>query len=161
MAAPTPTARVAPNGTKLKDGYKSVITFARLSNFAIFEKSMTPPGYDGGDPIEQTTMHNDDVHTKAPQSLIDCTNSTIKCAYDPKCYKDSGGALSLINIEDTITQRFSDGSTLAYYGYLKSWTPDEMSMGEQPEATVEIVVTNFDPVNKVEALPVLTEVTGT
>jgi hypothetical protein len=68
---------------------------------------------------------------------------------------------ALINNETTITVHFPDGSTLAFYGYLKTFEPQEMTEGEQPEAECEFVVTNWDPANRVEAGPVMVEVAGT
>lgn len=158
MAAPVATVRQTPAGIKLKDGFRSLITFALDPDISFWEKTVTPPGIDGGDSIEQTTMHNVDWRTMAPRSLKTLTDSSTKVAYDPALYTQ---ILSLINAETTVTVRFADGSTLAYYGYLKSFEPDEMSEGTQPEATINIVPTNFDPVNKVEAAPVLTSVAGT
>lgn len=158
MAAPTPTIRQEPSGIKLQDGYKTLITFDHDPDICFWEKTVTPPGIDGGDSIEQTTMHNDDWRTMAPRSLKTLMDSNTVVAWDPNLYTR---ILVLINREGTITVRFPDGSTLAYYGYLKSFEPSEMVEGTQPEATVNIVPTNWDYVNKVEAAPVLTEVAGT
>lgn len=158
MAAPSASARVDPSGIKLKDGYSSLITFARDTNAALWEKTVTPPGVDGGDAIEQTTMHNDDWRTFAPRSLKTLTEHTFTAAYDPVFYTD---VLSLVNFEDTITVTFPDGSTLAFFGYLKMFEPGELVEGEQPEATVTIVPTNWDSANDVEAAPVMTSVAGT
>jgi len=158
MAAPSPTTRVSPAGIKLKDGYRSLITFSLDSNIDLWEKKVTPPGLDGREKINQTTMWNDDFITYAPRSLTDMTDSSMTCAYDPVAYTQ---IQAIINREGTVTQTFSDGSTLAYYGYLQKFEPQELDEGTQPEAKVTIVCTNFDPVNHVEAAPVLTSVSGT
>lgn len=158
MAAPVPTTRVEPAGIKLKDGYQTLITFALDPNIEFWEKTVQPPGMDGGDAIEQTTMHNDRWRTMAPRSLVTLTESNTKVAYDPQVYVS---ILAILNVETTVTVRFPDGSTLAYFGFLRSFEPDELVEGTQPEATVNITPTNFDPVEKVEAGPVLTSVTGT
>lgn len=159
MAAPTPTARVAPTGIKLKDGYQALITFALDPNIEFWEKQVTPPGMDGGDPIDQTTMHNVDWRTSAPRALITLTNSSVTVAYDPTVYT---ACLNLINRETTITVTFSDGSTVAFFGFLKSFTPAAMVEGTQPEATIEIVPTNFDNgAAKVESGPAVAGVAGT
>jgi hypothetical protein len=99
MAAPTPTARVAPAGIKLKDGFPTKITLAADTNIEFWEKQVKPPGIDGGDAVVQTTM--------------------------------------------------------------QMFDPGELVEGTQPEATITIVPTNFDPSGKVEAAPVLTNVSGT
>lgn len=158
MAAPTPSARVDPTGIRLDDGYSTLITLAVDTDISFWEKTVTPPGLDGRDPIDTTTMHNERVVTKAPRSLIDVTDATATVAYDPLVYDQ---CLSALNVRTTVTIRFPDGGTYCFFGFLQAFTPQEMSEGEQPEAEVTICVTNFDPVNHVEALPVLTNVAGT
>lgn len=158
MAAPAASVRSQPAGIKLKDGYKTVITFAADVDIEFWEKTVKPPGIDGGDHIEQTTMHNTSWRTMAPRSLRTLTESTTKAAYDPVLYTS---ILALINLETTVTVRFPDGSTLAFYGYLQKFEPDDLAEGTQPEATITITPTNFDPVNHVEASPVLVAVAGT
>ncbi len=158
MAAPTPAAVGSPGGIKLKDGYQTRITFNADTDVSLWEKSVKTPGVDGGDSIEQTTMRNSTWRTFAPRSLKTLTEATFKGAYDPDIYNQ---LLALINVETTVTVQFPDGSTLAFYGFLKTFEPDELVEGTQPEASVTIVPTNFDHVNKVEAGPVLTSVSGT
>lgn len=158
MAAPSPTARGVPTGIKMKDGYRALITLSNNTTIQLWEKQVQPPGFDGGDAIEQTTMHNDDYRTFAPRSLITLTEFSVTAAYDP-------GVLTAIsqqvNREQTITITFTDGSTWACFGFMKSFTPQQMSEGEQPEAEITIQPTNWDPTNRVEAGPALASVTGT
>jgi len=158
MAAPTPTVPVAPAGIKLDDGYRSRYVFAADTDVSLWPKTVKPIGIDGGDPINTTTMLNDDAETTAPQALVKTTAGSMKCAYDPDFYNQ---ALALVNVKTTITQVWPDGSTLAFYGYLRLFDPDELQRGTQPEANVGIESTNWDHVNKVEAFPVLTSVAGT
>ena len=158
MAAPVPTVRQSPGGIKLDDGYQTLVTFASDPDIEFWEKTVQPPGIDGGDAIDTTTMHIDEWRTMAARALKTLTESSLTVAYDPILYTS---ILALINVETTITITFPDGSTLAFYGFLRSFEPSEMSEGEQPEATVNITPTNFDPVNFVEADPVLTNVPGT
>jgi hypothetical protein len=158
MAAPTPTPRTTPSGLKLKDGYRALVTFATDANFEVWEKQVTPPGMDGGEPIEQTTMWNDNYRTFAPRALITMTPHTFTGAYDPAFYS---AAAALINVETTVTVTFKDGSTLAFYGFLQKFDPQALVEGQQPEATFTIVPTNTDPSDGTEAGPVLTSVAGT
>lgn len=159
MAAPATTARSTPAGRFLRDGYQTLIAFSRYPTVQFWEKTVQPPGLNGGDPIDITTMHNEDVKTKAARQLYDLTPSKTRVAYDPKCYTQ---ILTLLN-DDTgsVTVHFPDGSTLDFYGYVMNFEPAELREGEQPEADVTIVPTNFDRTNNVEASPVLTEVAGT
>ena len=157
MAAPSATARVAPTGLKLRDGYSTKITLSRDPNINFWERTVTPPGIDGGDSIEITTMHNDDWRVFAPRSLATLTEMTCSAAYDPQVYTE---ILGVLNLNDQITVRFPDGSTLAFWGYLKMFEVGEHSEGEFPECTITIVPTNEDD-DGAERSPVLTSVAGT
>lgn len=158
MAAPTPTARQSPTGIKLETGHQVLITFARDPDFSLWEKVVTPPGMEGGDAIDITTQHNTAWRTFAPRKLKQMSESQFTAGYDPNFYSQG---LSLLNQRDTVTVTFPDGSTIAAYGYLKTFTPNGMQDGEFPEATCMVVITNYDHVNKVEAAPVVTSVSGT
>lgn len=158
MAAPTPTARGTPSGIRLDDGFSSKITFAAAPTVSLWEKTVKPPGLDGGEKVETTTMHNVTYRTMGPRQLKTLMDTTTKCAYDPIIYQT---VLALINVRTTITVSFPDGSTLAFFGYLQKFEPDELQEGTQPEATVTIVPTNYDPVGHAEAAAVLTNVVGT
>lgn len=158
MAAPTPTVRVTPGGIMLKDGYRTLITFSRDTDVSLWEKKVTPFGLDGRESIDQTTMWNNDYVTKAPRSLVDTTDGSMTCSYDPAVYTQ---LVAMLNVEQTITYTVSDGTTVAVYGYLQKFEPQEMEEGTQPEAKVTIVHTNWDYVNKVEAGPAVASVSGT
>jgi len=158
MAAPAVTARQAPTGRMLEDGFSSVYAFSRDPNVNLWEKTVTPVGIDGGDAIDVTTMHNDNWRTFAPRTLRTLTEGSFTAAYDPICYNE---ILQMINIEQAITQHLPDGSSVAFYGYLRVFEPNELSEGEHPEATVTIQPTNRDPTTGAEEAPVVTLVAGT
>lgn len=156
--APSPTARGTPSGIKIDDGFRTLVTLAVNPTISFWEKSVTPPGLEGGDPVETSTMHNLTYRTMNPRKLITMTEFTMTAAYDPAVYSQ---IVSNINRKTTITVRFPDGSTLAFYGYLRNFQPGELVEGEQPEATITVVPTNQDPTTGSEESPVLTSVTGT
>lgn len=158
MAAPALTARVFPAGIKMDDGFPTTIAFARDPDVSLWEKTVKPPGIDGGDPVDTNTMHNVAWRTKSPRKLKTMTESTITAAYDPKVITQ---IVELVNMEGSITVHYPDGSTLSFYGYLQKFEPSDMKEGEQPEASVTIVTTNQDPVTGSEEPPVLVEVSGT
>lgn len=158
MAAPTAAARSAPAGIRIDDGFSTLIAFATIPTISFWEKTVTPPGIDGGDAIDTTTMHNVLWRSRASRALKTLTDSSLKAAYDPNLYNS---ILALINLETTITVHFPDGSTLAFFGFLQKFEPGDLAEGTQPECTITIVPTNIDPVNHVEAAPVLTSVAGT
>lgn len=157
MSAPTATARQTPAGIKLDDGFKTLVCPAANPTISFWEKTVKPPGLDGGDAIDTTTMHNNTWRTKAPRALVTMTDGDCKAAYDPNLYNT---ILTLLNVKTVWTVTFPDGSTLAFWGFLKSFAPDELKEGAQPEATVMIVPTNQDSTGTEQA-PVLTSVAGT
>lgn len=158
MSAPALSARSTPSGILLPDGYQTLISFTANTSVSFWEKTVKPPGADGGDPIQQTTMHNIAWRTMAPRALKTLTESTCVAAYDPNVFNQ---IISLINVRTSITVHFPDGSTLVFYGFLQKFEPSEMKEGDQPEATVTICPTNYDYSAHVEAAPVLTSVAGT
>lgn len=158
MAAPTPSARVTPGGIALKDGYRTVVTITFDTDISFWEVAVTPPGVDGGDAIDQTTMHNQRFRVMLNRALLTLTEMSFTAAWDPAVYDQ---AVSAINVNTTITVTFPDLSTLAFYGFMKTFQPDQIVEGTQPRATVTITPSNWDPTNKVEAGPLLTSVTGT
>lgn len=158
MTAPTVVLRGTPDGVRLKDGYQTLFAFELDNGVALWEKTVTPPGLDGGDAIDTTTMHNVTYRTMASRALITLTESSFTAAYDPSMY-DS--ILALCNVEQAITCHFPDGSTLTFYGYLKSFIPGANVEGTQPEGTATIVPTNTDPDTGTEEAPVYAAATGT
>lgn len=154
----TTTARQTPNGIRLEDGYRSLVAFDRDPNIELWEIEVKPPGIDGGDQINTTTMHNTTWRSMASRALMTLTESTIKFAYDPLLYT---AVIALCNREGAITQIFPDGSTLDYYGYLKRVEFDPLVEGTFPTGTATIVPTNVDPITRAEVAPVVTAVLGT
>lgn len=157
MAAPVPTARLAPVGTMLKDGYQTLITFAADPDVALWEKTVQPAQINGGDAIPTTTMHNQNWETAHPQSLKKQEAGQATFAYDPKKYAN---IMALINVLTVITTTFPDGTTEAAFGWLKSFNRAALQKGEFPEATGEIEFSGCDT-NGVEQAPVVTPVSGT
>jgi len=159
MTAPTPTPRGTPSGIMLENSYQVLITFGNNPTLCLWEKDVQPNGVDNGDPIDETTQHNEGLRTKAPRALNDITNGKTKVAYDPEMYDE---AFTQCGKVTTVTYWLPDGSSLALYGYMKSFIPAGLSGdGTQPEADIEIVATNRDPITKEIELPVLTSAVGT
>ena len=162
MAAPVAAAaRINPSSVgeiPLDDGFSTQIAFATDTDVAFWEKSVQPPGLDGGDPIETTTMLNALWRTLRARKLVTLTEIVVVASYDPVVYTQ---VLALVNREDTVTLFFPDDSTLAFFGYLRMFTPSPHVEGSPPEANITIQPTNWDYNNDVEEAPVLVETAGT
>jgi hypothetical protein len=137
---------------RIDDGYQTLVSFASAPSVQFYQKTVTPPGMDGGGEVDTTTMLNETYRTRNPKPLITMSNMSMTAAYDPGVY-DS--ILSLINVNNLITVTFPDGATLAFYGWLNSFTPGECTEGTQPTATVDIIPSNQDE-SGVETAPVYT-----
>jgi len=153
MGAPTPTARGVPLGRWLGDGFRTLINFAENPTVSLWEKSVQPPGLDGGDAVETTTMHNVNYRTMSSRFLKTMTESSVMAAYDPQVYDQ---LVALINVETTITVHMPNGGSLAFFGFLRTFEPAEHVEGTQPEATCTFTPTNVDPADGTEAAPVYT-----
>lgn len=124
----------------LEDGYQTLIGFTGAPSILLREKTVQPFGMDGGDRIEQTTMRNVTVHTYAPQHLIEATQMQFTASYDPGVLTT---IISMININDLISVFHSDGTAWEFFGYLRSFVPNENQIGEQPTAACIIEPTNL------------------
>ena len=156
MAAPSPTPRSTPLGLPLRDGFGTMVTFGDEAAMSIWEKETTPPGKDGGDAINTTTFHNTARQTKWPRALLEDTDTSGVCAYDPDVETELE---TLINDNMEITITFNDGTTKAVWGYLKEFAPQSHTDGDMPEANFVVVITNTDDAFAEQA-PVVAAVAG-
>lgn len=158
MSAPVPATRVPPTGKPMTNGFPIVIVFAAAPDVPFWEVKITPPGMDGGDPINTTTQHNVEWRTMAMRILKTLTNSKITANWNPSTYS---AVKDLINKETTITIIFPTNPrrSIAFFGGLKSAEPQEFDeqSTEPPTIEMEIVAINCDPddPNRVEQGPVI------
>lgn len=159
MADPSAAGtRHSPSGIPLQDGYQTTISPAGAADLEFREISVKPPGIDGGDAIDFADMQSSTWRIKLPRSLKEMTECTVSAHWDPLLYTN---ALARVNQHDTWTIFFPDGSTLAFYGFLRQFEPDELSEGEPPTCTLTIQPTSWDADNDVEADYEYTNVAGT
>ena len=137
---------------RIDDGHSTIVTFAEDGAIALFEKEVTPPGVDGGGANPTTTMRNTVWRTNAPKKLKTLTDAALTVAYDPAVI-DSIVAMCQIN--QLITVTYPDLSTLAFWGWLDTFTPNANVEGEQPTAEVNIIPSNMNG-SLVETAPVFT-----
>jgi hypothetical protein len=158
MAAPATTARIAPVGIPYHDGFSTLIAFELDPDLSVWEQTVSMPGIDGGDAIEFTSMHNVEWRTMRPRQLKTLTEFSSTCFYDERAFTQ---LLAIINAEGSITIHFPDGATYDFYGFLRGVDGPEHAEGTPPTMTLNIVPSNWDVSNAVEASPVLTPAIGT
>lgn len=158
MAAPAHTAVGTPTGREIPDGFSTKIVFAAKPSIAFWEISVKPPGMDGGEPIQTTSMRNLVWRTYRSKQLKTLTPLTLKGKYDPDSWADW---LALVNVEGAMTVYWPDGSYLDFYGFVQKVDPDDHKEGELPMLNVTVTPTNFDVANHVEAAPVFVGAPGT
>lgn len=158
MAAPVASTRLTPGGKMIGDGFGSLIVFAKDRDIQFREVGVTPPGVETDDPTDTSTHHNVKWRTFHPRQLARMTPAKATVNYDPAVYV---AIVAALNRQDTITVVFPDGATLAFYGYLSKFEPNELKEGQKPEANIEVVVTNADPSDCSEQGPVYAAGTGT
>ncbi len=137
---------------RLTDGFPTRTTFGSFPSVAFSAKTVTPPGMDAGGPNDTTTMDNIRWRTMQAKKLITLTQGQQTAAYDPIVYSS---VVSMIGVNQLVTVTFPDGSTLAFWGFLDKFTPNEIKEGEQPTAVTVIEPTNQDN-SGVEQAPVYT-----
>jgi hypothetical protein len=133
------------------DGHSTIIELLGFGGITLKEKTVTPPGYDGGGPNDTTNMRLKVLRTKQPKKLksLDKTNALVFYNADQlQLY------LLAINVVQYIRVTFPDGNRVKFYGWLNTFKHAEHKEGEPPCATIEIEPTNQDPANGNESLPV-------
>lgn len=125
----------------IRDGHATLIGFANAPNIKLQEKEVTPPGIDGGGANDTTTMHNSVWRTKQPKKLKTMTDVTFTAAYDPAVYDE---LVAQVNVNQLITVYFPDGDTLAVWGWINEFKPPSHTEGNQPVATVTVIISNQD-----------------
>ena len=140
--------------TTMKDGHGITLSIAGHDFSLVLDPTeITPPGIEGGDPIENTTLSNTAVTTKVPPALKKITDGKLTVTYNPGEQADIDSAIG-DNAAITITFPDAGDATLVFYGYLKEFTPGELKKGELPTAECSFVATNDNA--GVETAPILT-----
>lgn len=129
----------------IQDGWVSLITILDVPGGApiyLMEREVQPPGLDGGPPIDTTTMRNRVIKTWEPQGLMDYSEITLQCNYDP--HVASFLETLVLNKKRRFRLDFPDGAIWLFGGCMYQWTPASLRTGEFPLAEVKIKPTNRD-----------------
>jgi hypothetical protein len=117
------------------DGFGTRITVTANATHTFEETAVTPTGFEGDDPVEQTSNNNTKFRSFAPGALITKSSATATVYYE----KDKVEAIYAdLQIPGTITVTFEDTSDFTDNGWMQSFVPDEQSGGERPTATLTI-----------------------
>lgn len=133
----------------LTEGFPTTYTFSSFPSVQFYEKTVKPPGWDGGGANDTTTMRNGSLRTRQPKKLKTMTAMTSRVAMDSAAFNS---VPSMINVLQQITVTFSDGHTWTFWGWLDKFEPADFVEGSQPEATVTIECANQNT-SGVETLP--------
>lgn len=129
------------NNERLDDGHSTTIMLALAPTAKMFEKEVTPPAYQGGGPIDTTTMRNVAYRTASPKKLKTTGQMTSTVAYATSVYPI---LLGIIGRNGLVTVMFPDGSHMVFWGWLDSFTPGSHAEGAQPTANIVINPSNHD-----------------
>lgn len=149
-----PTLRSTPVGRRMEDGFSTKIAHASDPDISFWEKTVQPPGVEGGDAIELTDMHNTAWRTFAARSLLTLTPIAVTVHWDPKVYSQ---IIALANVEGLITVHLPNADTIEFYGFFRNFIPGPHEEGSPPEADMEVVPTCRNPTTGAEVAPVYTE----
>ena len=86
-------------------------------------------------------MRNSAVRTFYPKQLYTLGDATVTVAWDPTLYEEMA---SVIGVNQTITITFPDATTLAFWGTLDGFAPNEQEEGVQPTAVLTILASNLN-----------------
>lgn len=120
-----------PSGTTM------TITPDSGTAWTVYGIEITPPAWDGGDAIDITTLGNTAVKTKMAQTLKDIGEVAFSCHYDPSIF-----ASAPINVNSTVAITIPNWGTITLKGYLRSLTPQALTVGDAAKMDGSITVTN-------------------
>jgi len=118
-----------------KDGFGVRITL-ETSGVTFKEKSVTPPGIEGQDPVDVTNNSKASFREKYARALKEITPASGSVEYDASQLAAINGA---VNVHQFVRLDFEEGDALGFYGFLRNFVPDEMTDGEAPTAALELV----------------------
>ena len=139
--------------SRIDDGHPTRVTFSINASdivLLVWEKEVTPPGIEGGGANDTTTMRNEVWRTRAPKKLKTLTDGSLVAAYDPLVFNEIVG---MINVNQQILVTYPDGTGVTFWGWINSFTPNNIVEGEQPTADLVLMPSNQNQ-SGVETAPV-------
>lgn len=125
----------------LTNGFSTTATFGSMSTSATgdFEVvDLKPFGIDGGSKIDVTTMSSSGRKRFVPQSLYEITPMELTLACETTFLT---AVLANVNVSQTITINFPDGTNWPCTGYIQKFDPDTFTNGARPTFKVTVEFT--------------------
>lgn len=129
------------SNVRLDDGFSTIMSFANNPSVNFFEKTVTPPGMEGGGANDTTTMRNTTLRTRAPKKLKTMSEMSAEVSYAAGVF-DVTQVWAMINVNQLITLTFPDGAQIDFWGWLDEFKPGPHKDGEQPTATIKVICSN-------------------
>lgn len=123
----------------LIDGFPTVVIFTTSAGLFVRERTVTPPEYDGGGPINTTSMYNSFMRTQAPKALKTTGPMTMSSFWDSRVYTQ---LLVAMQVNQLMTARFHDGSGISFWGWIDKFTPPTHEEGTEPLADMTILASH-------------------
>lgn len=142
VVGPVVRAALPPASFFLKNGFRSLISLDANPAIKLWEKSLVPPGIDGGPLVPLGDMWNKKFRSFAPGDLATVTEARAVVAYDPAVVDE---IQAVVNVESVVTIQFPNGKYWAAEGVLQKFTPGDMVDGIQPTALVVFAFLMQDP----------------
>ena len=158
MAAPTAQTRSTPAQPPARDGLSTKIAMENDPDIEFWEVEVQPPGVDGGDEINMTTMFNATWETFRPRKLKRLTPFTVRAFYAQNVYVS---ILAQVNNEQTMSVIHPDTDSTSFYGYMQRFVPQANVAGQPPQADITFVPTQWDTNDNTEAGPLIGTAIGT
>jgi len=123
------------------DTREGVGTSLDIGTLAIEKVTLKGLGLEGGDALDASHLANVLYKTKKPQTLTEIPDVTGTGHYTPANHDT---AVAELNKNQELVLTFAGVGTLTFWGYLKTYDPDEGEIGTVWNVTFSIVVTNLD-----------------
>lgn len=161
MAAPTPTARVAPTGIPLENGHPVHITCELNPAIEFWEIAVKPFKIEIAD-IKTSNQFNTSVHTYSAAALAELGECEGEAMYDPIVMAHILGltGTKILGVNTVWTYTYPDNSTEAFWAFLKSFDREQNEEAKLPKAKFVIRLSNHDN-SRIERVPVLANIPGT
>lgn len=131
-----------PSGTRLRRGHGTVIEFSLMTTIQLWERSVKPPGIDGGTPINISTHRSVTWDQMFPRALRTLTAATGQCNYDEAVFPN---IVSMCNKNQQFSVIFPTGRPITFWGWLQSF--EFVAIDSDPDGNMPVADFSIQPSN--------------